>query len=123
MQDDLIRAFESFGKQAMESAKEVVECNSTFLNQILDAQVSLANLYVESSEKQLGLLESIKDPQEYISLQTQVVQEYAEKIAAAAQRNVEISQQAGEQVKEWVQQTTASSKQAFQSAMDAAKSS
>lgn len=120
MQDDLLQTFENFGKQAMKSAKEVVEYNNAFLNQVLESQVNLANLYVEGSEKQMSLLETIKDPQEYVSKQTEIVQEYAEKIAAAAQRNVEISQQASEQVREWVEQTSASSQEALQSAMDSA---
>lgn len=121
MQDNFINNFEQFGKQAMAAAKEVVDYNNTFLNQVLEAQVSMANLYVEGSEKQLELLDSIKEPQEYIAAQSELVQEYAEKIAAAAQRNVEISQQAGEQAREWVEQTASSAQEAFQAAVNAAK--
>jgi len=118
MQKDFMSSFEQFGKQAMSAAKEVVDHNNTFLNQVLEAQVNMANLYVEGSEKQLELLDAIKEPQEYISAQSDLVQEYAEKIASAAQRNVEISQQAGEQVREWVEKTSSSAQEAFQSAVD-----
>lgn len=120
MQEDILKAFETFGKQAMASAKEVVDYNNAFLNQVLDAQVNIANLYVEGAEKQLALLEAIKEPGEYVEAQTRLVQEYAEKIAVAAQRNVEISQQASEQVKEWIDQTATATQEAFQSAMDSA---
>ena len=120
MQDNFINSFEQFGKQAMAAAKEVVDYNNTFLNQVLEAQVDMANLYVEGSEKQLELLDAIKEPQEYITAQSELVQEYAEKIAAAAQRNVEISQQAGEQVREWIEQTASSAQEAFQAAVNAA---
>ena len=67
MQDDFMNKFEQFGKQAMTAAKEVVDYNNSFLNQVLEAQVNLANLYVEGSEKQLALVEAIKEPQEYIT--------------------------------------------------------
>ena len=121
MPEDFMSKLEQFGKQAMAAAKEVVDYNNAFLNQVLEAQVNLANLYVESSEKQLALIEAIKEPQEYITAQSELVQEYAEKIASAAQRNVEISQQAGEQVREWVEQTATSTQEAFQAAVDNAK--
>jgi len=121
MQEDILKAFENFGKQAMASAKEVVDYNNAFLNQVLESQVNIANLYVEGAEKQMALLEAINEPGEYVAAQTELVQEYAEKIAAAAQRNVEISQQASEQVREWVERTAESTQDAFQQAMDTTK--
>lgn len=119
MQNEFMKSFEQLGKQAMEAAKEVVDHNNAFLNQVLESQVEMANLYVEGGEKQLELLDAIKEPQEYVAAQSELVQEYAEKIAHAAQRNVEISQQAGEQVREWVEKTSSSAQEALQSTIDA----
>ena len=47
MQNEFMKSFEQLGKQAMEAAKEVVYHNNAFLNQVLESQVEMANLYVE----------------------------------------------------------------------------
>lgn len=103
MQKDILSALSAYGKNSVESAKSFVEINGEFLNQILESQKGLASLYVESGEKQLEAAIETKDPKEFFSKQTALVEDYSAKLADFAQANTKIAEEASEKLKCWVE--------------------
>jgi len=103
MQDDILSALNAYGKNSVDSAKSFVEINGEFLSRILESQKGLANLYVESSEKQFKVATETTDPKEYLSKQTALVEEYSSKLADYAQANTKIAEEASEKLKTWVE--------------------
>jgi sec-independent protein translocase protein TatB len=101
MKNDMMASFSDYGKTALAAAKELVDINSKLMGKLLESQISLANLYVESTEKQLATVQTTTDPKEYMSKQAALLEEYATKLAAAAQTNVKLAQDAGEEMKGW----------------------
>ncbi len=101
MKTDMMISFSDYGKTALAAAKELVEINSKLMGKVLDAQISLANLYVESGEKQLETVQAVTDPKEYMSAQAALLEDYAAKLADAAQANVKLAQEASEELKGW----------------------
>ena len=103
MQNEILSTLSAYGKNSVDSAKALVEINGDFLNKILASQVSLANLYVEGSEKQLEVATATSDPKEFISKQTALVEEYSAKLADFAQANTKLAEEASEKLKEWIE--------------------
>lgn len=103
MQQEVLTALSAYGKNSVDSAKSLVEINGEFLNKVLESQVSLANLYVEGSEKQLEVATATSDPQEFFTKQSALVEEYSAKLADFAQSNAKLAEETSEKLKEWIQ--------------------
>jgi hypothetical protein len=101
MKNDMMIPFSDYGKTAIAATKELVEINSKMMGKVLDAQISLANLYVESGEKQLATIQTADDPKEYMAKQTALLEEYSTKLTEAAQVNVKLAQEASDELKGW----------------------
>lgn len=104
MQTDILNAFSAYGKNSVDSVKSLVELNGEFLNKVLESQMTLANLYVEGSEKQLEVATETTDPKEFISKQTALVEEYSAKLSEFAQANTKLAEEASEKLKVWVEE-------------------
>ncbi|MFX4227995.1 MAG: phasin family protein [Porticoccaceae bacterium] len=103
MQAELISSFSDYSKTAVISAKELLEINKRLMGKMLDSQISLAALYVESSEKQLGLMESIDKPAEFLSKESSLIEEYSNRFADVAQKRMQIVKETSEEFKSWVE--------------------
>lgn len=101
MKTDMMISFSDYGKTAIAATKELVDINSKMMGKVLDAQISLANLYVESSEKQLATIQAADDPKDYMAKQAALLEEYSAKLADAAQANVKLAQEVSEELKGW----------------------
>lgn len=101
MKNDMMISFSDYGKTAIAATKELVDINSKMMGKVLDAQISLANLYVESGEKQLATIQAANDPKEYMAKQAALLEEYSAKLADAAQSNVKLAQEVSEELKDW----------------------
>jgi hypothetical protein len=101
MQTEIFNSVSGCGKDAISAAKELVEINSRLMSKVLESQISLANLYVEGSEKQLEVAKGSTDPKEFIAGQTALVEEFTGKLTEAAQANAAVAQGVSEELKTW----------------------
>lgn len=125
MQTEYLNSVSSFGKDAIASAKELVDINGKLMSKVLESQISLANLYVEGSEKQLDVAKSASDAKDFISAQTALVEEFTAKLTEAAQANAAVAQEVSEELKAWfeksVEKGVKSADEAVQEAVKQAK--
>ena len=104
MQTEILSSVSLFGKDAISAAKELVEINSRLMTKVLESQISLANLYVEGSEKQLDAAKS-GDVKDFIATQTALVEEFTGKLTEAAQANAAVAQEVSEELKTWFEKS------------------
>lgn len=112
MQQEFVNTMSNFGKSAAEAAKSLGEINSKIAEQVIENQLAVANLFVESSVNQAKLAQETKDVKEFWTKQASLTDEYAGKAMDLAKQNVELAQQAGEQYKTWFEQGVAQANEA-----------
>lgn len=103
MTDDIMKNFEKFNQSTIQATRELVELNGKLMGKVLESQVELANLYIEGGEKQLEATRGVSDPQDFVSRQTQIMQEYADKLTKVTEKNIKLAQSAGEDLKAWLE--------------------
>ena len=101
MDQEYFKNFDAFGKNAFEATRKLIEMNGRVFEKVLEGQLGVANLFVESSEKASKLAKEANDPQVYMKKQSALYEEYAGKFADAAQDNAKLIQEAGEDLKVW----------------------
>ncbi len=101
MQNDMMNFFNEVSQNALKSANELVELNTRVLNQTIERQVELSNVFVEGSKKQAELVQSTKDPKELIEKQTKLAEQYTAIFVEAAKVNMAIAQKTSEEYKAW----------------------
>ena len=116
MQAELISSFSDYSKTAVVSAKELLAINSKLMGKLLDSQITLAALYVESSEKQMGLMESIDNPSEFLNKETSLFEDYSNKFADVARESMQIVKESSEEYKSWVESGLKVADEAFKHA-------
>jgi hypothetical protein len=121
MQENMMNSFSDYGKSAVVASKDLLEINSKLMGKLLEAQISLANLYVESSEKQLEAVKTFSEPKEYLTKQTALVEEFAAKLSETAQANVKLAQETGEEYKLWLEKGVKAADAAVVEATEQAK--
>lgn len=120
MTNEYLDSFNGLGKSAIEATKELVEINGRLMSKILENQIKLANSFVESSEKQVASVSQNSDPKDFVATQAALLEEYAGKLADAAQSNAQLARQASEEMKSWFEKGV---KTADQNLKNAAKAS
>lgn len=105
MQQDFMKVFNDFGKQAYASGVALGEINTALAGNLIAQQLDFANVWVEGGVKQLQAAQSCKDAKEYFSNQTKLVQEYTDKLMALAKTQVNLAQTAGEKYQAWFEQS------------------
>jgi hypothetical protein len=103
MKDDIMKNFEKINQSTIQATKELVELNGKFMGKVLESQVELANLYIEGGEKQLAATKGVSNPEEFVSKQSAVMQEYANKLAQVTEKNIKLAQDAGAELKSWLE--------------------
>lgn len=103
MTDDIMKNFEKFNQSTIQATRELVELNGKLMGKVLESQVELANLYIEGGEKQLEASKGVSDPQDFVSRQSEVMQEYADKLSRVTEKNIKLAQEAGEELKAWLE--------------------
>ena len=104
MQQDFMNVFNDFGKQAYASAVALGEIHTELAGDLIAQQLDFANTCVETGVKQLKAAQSSKDAKDYFSSQTQLVQEYTDKLMALAKNQASLAQTAGEKYQAWFEQ-------------------
>lgn len=105
MQTEMLSSFTLFGKDAVASAKELVEINAKLMSRILESQIGLAHLYVAGSEKQLDVAKSSSDIKDFVAAQTALVEEFSGKLTEVAQANASLAQEVSEELKGWFEKS------------------
>ena len=86
---------------AISATKELVKINGQIMERYLENQIGLANLCVESGEKQLQVNSHITDPQDFTEKQSELYEEYREKFSEVTGNNIKLAQEAGEEYVAW----------------------
>lgn len=103
MNDDIMKNFEEFNKTTIRATKELVELNGRLMGKVLESQVELANLYVEGGEKQLEVTKGVSDPQDFVNKQSEIMQEYSDKLSKLTEKNIQLAREAGEELQGWME--------------------
>lgn len=99
---DFLGSFSTFGKDSIAATKELFAINAGLANKLLEKQLGFADLLIEAGEKQLDVV-SVSEPKEFLAKQSAIVEETAAKVADAAQATTALFQEAGEDVKVWLE--------------------
>ena len=87
---------------AISATRELVEINARLMERYLENQVNLANLCVESGEKQLKVNSAVTDPQDFTEKQSELYEEYRVKFSEMTGNNIKLAQDAGEEYVAWL---------------------
>jgi len=101
MQNDMMNFFNEVSQNAIKSANDLVELNTRVLNQTIERQVELSNVFVEGSKRQAELMQATKDPKELVEKQTKLAEQYTAIFVEAAKENMAIAQKTSEEYKSW----------------------
>ena len=116
MKKEYVTTASDYGKSAIKANKELVEINGRLMSKMLESQISLASVLVESGEKQMAAAANVKDPKTYVETQTALLEEYAAKLTETAQSNAKLAQEAGEQLKAWFEKSVKTADEAVKEA-------
>lgn len=100
MQQQMFSSFNQYGKNAIESTKELVAINNRLMKKVLDNQIALTNTVVGNSIKDVDA-SATKDPKAFIQYQSSLIEEYSEIFRSQAEVNTKVFQEAGEEIKTW----------------------
>ena len=103
MQQELMTSYAAYSKTAMDSVKGLMGISGVFAERLLSSQIDLANICVETGEKQLAALSSYETPMDLFKGQTEVFEEVSHKMTEAAQASFELAKETGEQYKTWLE--------------------
>ena len=86
---------------AISATRELLEINARLMERCLENQINMANLCVESGEKQLKVNSAITDPQDFTEKQSELYEEYRSKFSEVTGNNIKLAQDAGEEYVGW----------------------
>ena len=112
MEQEYFKNLDVFGKSAFEATRELIAINGRVFEKVLEGQMGVANLLIEGGEKAASLVKEANDPQVYIQKQSALFEEYAGKLADAAQESVKLAQGTGEDLKVWLENGVANADKA-----------
>ena len=101
MQNDMMNFFNVVSQSALKSANELIELNARVLNDTIERQVELSQVFAEGGKKHADLLQDAKDPQVLVEKQTKLGEQYTAIFVEAAKQNMAIAQKTGEDYKVW----------------------
>ena len=104
MQNDMMNFFNEISQNALKSANELIALNTRVLNETIERQVELSNVFAEGSQKQADLLQGTQDPQVIVEKQTKLAEQYTAIFVEAAKENMAIAQKNSEDYKVWFEQ-------------------
>lgn len=103
MDNKFIENWQEYGKNAIESAKELEAINTQVIEKITGKQMELANAAFEVSTKYVSSLSEVKGVQDLISEQTKLATEFNEKILEAARSTADILTETREAYQAWIE--------------------
>ena len=119
MQQQLFSNYSLCGKNAIDSAKELIEINGRLVTKVLDTQIQFTNTFMGNSIKELDA-STAKDPKAFIQYQSSLFEEYSEIFRTQAKANAKVFQEAGEELKTWFEKGVKTADTAAKKASEAA---
>ena len=101
MQNDMMKYFNDFSQNAINSTNELIALNTRVLNETIERQVELGNVFVEGSKKHADLIQAVKDPKELMDKQAKLTEQYSAIFVEATKENFAIAQKTSEEYKTW----------------------
>jgi phasin family protein len=101
MQNAIVEQWETFGKSAMDAAKELETISTSVVEKLTEQQLAIASTCIETGVKQMTLVSEIKDYKELMSAQAKLATEYNEKLMSSAKKATEILNDARTQFTSW----------------------
>lgn len=103
MQKDLFEQWNTFGKTAYESFKELAEINTSVFEKLTEQQLEALNVCLETSAKQVSLLGESKGYQDLLSGQASLANEANEKLLSVARNVAGILNDSKNEITSWVE--------------------
>ena len=103
MDNKFIENWQEYGKNAIESAKELEAINTQVIEKITGKQMELANAAFEVSTKYVSSLGEVKGVQDLFSEQTKLATEFNEKMLEAARTTADILTETREAYQAWIE--------------------
>ena len=119
MQNDMMNFFNDVSQNALKSANELIALNTRVLNDTIERQVELSNVFVEGSKKQADLLHITNDPKELVEKQSKLTEQYTAILVEATKQNIAIAQKNGEEYKVWFEKNATTANQVAQNVVPA----
>ena len=101
MQNDMMTYFNEISKNVSNSVAELVELNTRVMNEALERQFELGNVFFDESKKQVELFSTSKDPKELVEMQSKLAEEYTTLFVEAAKENIAIAQKTSDEYTAW----------------------
>jgi len=80
----------NIAKTALNSIKELGAINAHVIEQLAEQQLAVLNTCLEASQKEIGLANETKNPQDLIKMQTDLMTEYNSKLMGIVQNTSKI---------------------------------
>ena len=112
MQNDMMTYFNEISKNVSNSVAQLVELNTRVMNEALERQFELGNVFFDESKKQVELLSASKDPKELVEIQSKFAEEYTTLFVEAAKENIAIAQKTSDEYTAWFENNATLSTQA-----------
>lgn len=103
MENKFVENWQEYGKNALESAKELEAINTKVIEKITGKQMELANTVIETGTKYFGSLGEVKGYQELIAEQTKLAAELNDKLIEAARGAADIISETREAYQAWLE--------------------
>lgn len=103
MDTKFVENWQEYGKNALESAKELEAINTKVIEKITGKQMELANTVIETGTKYFGSLGEVKGYQELIAEQTKLAAELNDKMIEAARGAADIISETREAYQAWLE--------------------
>ncbi len=103
MTNEVLENLNKLGKVSLDAIKELYEINSKTVEQITEQQLAYANLYVETTTRQMKLATEAKGYNEVVNGQTKLVDDISKKAQGIALNTVDIINESNNEVSTWVE--------------------
>ena len=89
-------------ENVLAATRDLVDINARYIDEMLENQVELANFCVDSGEKALEVVNDVKDYQDLVSKQKELVEDYTTKLTELTEKNIKLVQDTGKEIQELI---------------------
>lgn len=101
--NDYIKSVTEYNKKAYEGIKELAEINRKSVESIVEQQLALVSLFVESNTKYFELLGKTKGYKELLSAQSELGADFSGKALGIARNTADILNESKDEVSAWAE--------------------
>lgn len=101
--NDYIKTVADYNKKSYESLKELTEINKKSLDQIVEQQMAMFSLVVESNSKFFDTVSKAKGYKDLLSAQSELTADFSGKALGIARNTADILTESKDEVSNWVE--------------------